>query len=163
MPRIRKVRVLSVALPITFLILAGTAYADPVLAESMGLDVWEIGQLEKDLKNSQTRGDRLEAELLNLHDVMAANDLILADVVEGRMTLPVAARRKWDLNRDRAMVRDHLDRTCTAPTYEEKTAEDLYARISSAYRDAPNSEALCRRLRAEYEAAYHAPVPPRDS
>lgn len=160
MPRIRKVRVLSAALPITFLILAGTAYADPLLAESMGLDVWEIGRLEQDLKTSQARGDRLEVELQGLHDMIAVNEVIAADVVAGRVTLPVAARQKWEVNRSRVALRDHLDRRYSGATYEEKMAQDLYHRIADERRDDATFGPVLARLKAEYAAAYHAPLPP---
>ncbi|QEL16332.1 hypothetical protein [Limnoglobus roseus] len=159
MTRIRNARVLSAALPITVLILAGTAYADPVLAESLGLDVWEVGRLENDLRAAEACGDRLEAEFQSLQELMAVNDVILADVAAGRLELSAAARRKWELNRHRPTIRDHLNRHCRGRTGEEKVAHDLCRRIGQEYRAAPDFDALVRRLHAEYETAYHAPLP----
>ena len=55
MRRIRKVRVLVLAVPIALAYVGGTALADPNVVQAMGLDVWRIGQLERELRMSQSR------------------------------------------------------------------------------------------------------------
>lgn len=156
MPRVRKLRVVSVAVPTAFLILAGTAWADPLLAESMGLDVWQIGRLEDDLKRTQRDHAKLDLELQEVQELTVLNEATLHDVIEGRVELSAAAKQKWEANKHRPAVRDHLDRSRTGATFEEKTAHDLYVRVVRDYQRRPDYTAVCDRLRQEYVAAYHA-------
>lgn len=155
--RIRKVRVVAVAVPVAFLVVAGTALADPVLMESMGLDVWEIGRLERELQSHDRRGDELAKELQDTLDLTATNDLIEEDVIAGRLDLPTAAARKWDLNQHRLPYRGHLDLWRKGASYEEKMAHDLYCRIAN--RDPATAQSIRDRLNREFEAAYGTALP----
>ncbi|QEL14297.1 hypothetical protein [Limnoglobus roseus] len=155
MPRIRKLRVVSVAVPVALFVVASTAWADPLLAESMGLDVWEIGRLENDLKQANHETARLETALQDTQEIMVLNEMILRDVIDGRVELPAAAKRKWEANKYRKIIREHLDMNRTGANYEEKTAHDLYLRAIHESQKRADHDALCQRLRAEYQAAYH--------
>lgn len=153
--RVRKVRVLAVALPVAFAVVAGTALADPVLAESMGLDVWEIGRLERDLQTQDRTAQKLEIELQGLCDLAALNEAILDDVLAGRLELSAAAGRKWELNQHRPAIREHLDYRYGGDNYERKVAQDLCARALREDRGA----GLWGRLNREYRAAYGVDLP----
>jgi hypothetical protein len=153
--RVRKVRVLAVAVPVAFVVVAGTALADPVLAESMGLDVWEIGRLERELQAEDQTALKLEADLQATRDLLALNDAILDDVITGRLELSAAAERKWELNQHRAAVRDHLDRLYAGDGYPQKFAQDLISRAKYDSRGA----AVRDRLTREYRAAYGIDLP----
>ena len=155
MVRIRKVRVVALALPIAFAAVAGTALADPVLVEAMGLDVWHIGQLERDLRESQRRDGKLERELQCVIDRATTHNYMLDDLVAGRQSLSETARRKWEMNRDRAVLLDHLERDRLGPTPEAKMAHDLIE--FACGRDAPAG--LRQSLAAQYEAAYGVALP----
>ncbi len=155
MVRIRKVRVFALAVPIAFVAVAGSALADPLLAEAMGLDVWHVGQLERDLRMSRHVDIKLESELQSIMDRSAVHNLMLDDLVAARITLVEAAREKWEKNRDRAVLRDHLDRNRSGPSMEAKMAHDLI--VAAFGRD--GSDELNSRLRSEYLAAYGTALP----
>jgi hypothetical protein len=153
--RVRKVRVLAVAVPVAFAVVAGTALADPVLVESMGLDVWEIGRLERQLQAEDRVTQKLDADLQGVQDMAALNEAILDDVIAGRLELSAAAERKWELNRHRATTLNHLDRHYAGDSYPQKVAQDLVAR---AGRD-DRGPGLRDRLAREYRAAYGVDLP----
>ncbi len=154
MPRIRKFRVVAVAVPAALLILAGTAWADPLLVESMGLDVWEIGRLEDDLKRSNRETTRLETEMVNIQELTILNEMTFQDVIAGHTEISAAAKRKWEANKHRPAVREHLSLNRKGATYEERTAHDLYIRAYHESADRPDHAAVCERLRREFFAAY---------
>jgi hypothetical protein len=160
MRRIRMLRVcvLSVSIAITYV--AGTALADPLFVEAMGLEVWQIGRLERDLKLAQVRDTRLERELQTVLDRAVVHNLMLDDLAAGRVTLAETARRKWEMNRHRLEIRDHLARNCAGPTMEARMAHDLCLKvIGNLEFERRDPRLIARRLTAEYETAYGVPYP----
>ncbi len=125
MPRIRKVRVMILSLSIAMTVLAGTALADPLVIEAMGLDVWHVGQLEQELRNAQVRDTKLDNELQLTIDRATIHKLMLEDMVSGRRTLQETAERKWEMNQNRDVVVNHLKRNRIGSTMEAKMAHDF--------------------------------------
>lgn len=158
MIRIRKIRVAALAVPVAMIFVAGTALADPVLVEAMGLDVWHIGQLENDLRTAERADRRLERELQAVLDRTGVHNLILDDVVAGRLSLSDAARQKCELNRGRSVLFDHLKRYRFGPTVEAKMAHDLL--VMACERNPGERPAeMKRRLATEYRVAYGVAAP----
>lgn len=160
MSRIRRIRVVALAVPIALGVVAGTALADPVLVEAMGLDVWHIGQLERDLQRAKGIETQLDRELQVVLDRAAVHDQILDDLVSGRLALVEAARQKWKMNRGRSVLVDHLERQCFGPTFEAKMAHDLY--MNATTRIGISTETLRElrtRLSREYREAYGVEIP----
>lgn len=91
MIRIRKVRVVALAVPIALVAVAGSALADPIIAEAMGLDVWHVGQFERELRETQRIDGKLDRELQVVNDRACLHNLLLDDLVAGRLTLAEAA------------------------------------------------------------------------
>lgn len=158
MVRIRKVRVFAVAVPVALLAIAGSAIADPVLAEAMGLDVWHVGQLERDLRENQRTESKLDRELQVITDRAGIHDLILDDLISGRLKLAEAARLKWEMNRDRKLMVDHLNRFRIGSSMEARMAHDLI--VLANYRVESESRVEIRtRLINQYRKAFGIALP----
>lgn len=149
--RIRKIRVFALAVPVALAVVTGTALADPLLAEAIGLDVWHVGELERSLRNSKHVENRLERELQMIIDRANVHSLLLDDLVAGRVSLRDAARQKWEMNRHRSIIIEHLDTHRCGPNYEAKMAHDLISLASGIASTPPGVRA---RLIAEYREAY---------
>jgi hypothetical protein len=160
MARFRIVRVFALAVPIALVAVGGTAMADPLLVEAMGLDVWHVGQLERDLRTANHRDRELDVEMQTVQDRAAVHNLLLDDLVADRISLVEAARRKWKLNESRFVIRDHLARHRVGPTMEAKMAHDLIE-MAIVHTDGDRTVALVQRLRAAYRMAYGADLPVR--
>ncbi len=166
MRRIRKVRVFVLAVPIALAYVGGTALADPNVVQAMGLDVWRIGQLERELRMSQSRESKLERDLQTINDRATVHNLMLDDLIHGRVTLVETARRKWEMNQHRQELRDHLELHCFGPTMEARMAYDLCESVASKWAGGnvdSAGAATIRRVRAEYEVAYGVAYRPRCS
>lgn len=158
MVRIRKLRVAILSIAVAGKFVAGIALADPLMVEALGLDVWHIGQLERDLRQAHQLENRLEDEHQMMLDRTSVHNLIMDDLVAGRTKLPDAAARKWAMNRDREVVREFLNRARFGPTFEAKMAHDLYV-LACDPCVRPFDPKLEVRLRAEYDAAYGTSLP----
>jgi hypothetical protein len=160
MRRYRSFRLFVLSASIALTYVAGTALADPLVVEAMGLDVWQIGRLERDLKQAQIRDTRLDRELQTVLDRAVVHNLMLDDLAEGRAPLLETARRKWESNRHRHEFREHLMRNCDGPNMEARMAHDLTKMVFDKFQfERRDSSAIARRLKAEYETAYGAPYP----
>ncbi len=160
MRRIRTIRVFVLAIPLALAYVGGTAMADPLVVEAMGLDVWRIGQLEHELRQTQSREAKLDRDLQVVFDRAIVHNLMLEDLLDGRATLVETARRKWELNRHRPELCDFLVRDCAGPSMEARMAHDLYLKAKSKCDEGrPGREIILARLRAEYLAAYGEPCP----
>lgn len=159
MPRIRPVRTLTAALSGTAALWAA-GVSDPAWAESVGVDVWNIGRLEADLRESSATGRRWDERLEQRGVQMQRNELLAAAVWAGR-PLPGAAAQLWAENRADSGFRYAVEYTCPGPTTEARAASNLIGRVDRQLveRATPDQRAaVLARLRAEYEAAYGEPV-----
>ena len=98
MARIRFVRVLSVAVPVAVIAMLGWVVADPVLAEAAGIDVWNVGRLEDELREANVAGDQLTKVNNDNQSQYQMNQAILFDVINGKRKLAVAAEQLWKMN-----------------------------------------------------------------
>lgn len=162
MSRIRISRVAALSIPTALVIVAGTALADPVFVRAMGLDVWQIGRLENELRHARSHETRLDRELQVVLDRAALHDMMLDDLIAGRLSLVETARRKWSMNQYRDVVVDHLARNCFGPSFEAKMAYDLYQHaITKVELSDRVRQEVKVRLAKEYRVAFGLAIPER--
>ena len=158
MARLRKTRVVILAVSITFVYLAGTALADPLLAEAMGLDVWHIGRLERELIESRSREHKLESDFQAVLDRTAVHNHMLEDMAFGRVSLVVTARRKWEMNQNRDVIRQHLTHNRSGSSMEARMAHDLVINAIDKFgREIPAETR--EAWKAEYKSEYDSELP----
>ncbi|WP_149108748.1 hypothetical protein [Limnoglobus roseus] len=114
-------------------------------------------QLVAEMESSKELSSSLDRQSHNIQDVITFNQLVLDDVIAGRIELTEAAKQKWEVNGVNDFFQTYLTRVSSAPGYEAKTAHDLLvqARDLCAKSDLP---AVSSRLRQQYEAGY-GPLP----
>lgn len=160
MARIRFVRVLSVAVPVAVIAILGWVVADPVLAEAAGLDVWNVGRLEDELRETNTAGDKLTAIHAANQSQYQLNQAILFDVIDGKRKLAVAAEQLWKMNHLLPSYVYVIPARRKGPTIIAKVAHNIMCSASQELRGKPvEQRAMIARLRAEYEAAFGASAP----
>ncbi len=160
MARIRFVRVLSVSVPVSVIAMLGWVVADPVLAEAAGLDVWNVGRLEDELRETNVAGDKLTAIHVANQSQYQLNQAILFDVIGGKRKLAIAAEQLWKMNQQSPGYTYVIPARRKGPTIIAKVAHNIMYSASQELRDNPvQQRELVVRLRAEYEAAYGVPAP----
>jgi hypothetical protein len=160
MARIRPNRVPAAAGTAAAIFVLTTWAGDPAWARAAGLDVWNVGRLEDQLRASRAEAVRLEnQEAAYLHQY-EVNRLLVLDVAAGRRPLAEAADALWGMNKDRPGYAYNLDRNFRGPTVQARAAHHILYRIAMED-DLPPAEkaAALARLRPAYAAAFGAPAP----
>ncbi len=158
MVRLQQFRLTAMVLPLLFLILAGTAFARPKLVQSLGLDVWKMRQLEEEMQSSRKLSYSLDCQSHDIQEIITLNQIILTDLIAGRLDLTQAAKQKWELNSVHDFYHNYLNRTSTATGYEAKTAHDLITQACEVC-DPNDRPFLAVRLENQYEAEYGITLP----
>ena len=160
MARIRFVRVLSVSVPVSVIAMLGWVVADPVLAEAAGLDVWNVGRLEDELRETNVAGDKLTAIHVANQSQYQLNQAILFDVIGGKRKLAIAAEQLWKMNQQSPGYTYVIPARRKGPTIIAKVAHNIMYSASQELRGKPvEQRAMIERLRAEYEATFGASAP----
>lgn len=160
MARIRYVRVISVAVPIAIVAMLGWVVVDPVLAEAAGIDVWNVGRLEDELRDANIAGDQLTKINNANQSQYQMNFAILYDVINGKRKLSVAAEQLWKMNQQSSGYSYVIPSIRKGPTIVAKVAHNVMYNASQELRQNPvQQREVVARLRAEYEAAYGVPAP----
>lgn len=160
MRRVRPTITLTAA-GVGFVALVLTTWAaDPVWARAAGLDVWNVGRLEDELRRYRADENRLQAEFEVHQHRFAVNDLLAQEVIDGRRPLAAAADLYWQLNQETPGFATSVRFYYRGPTLSAKVAQNLLLRAERQGRFEPGRKAeVLARLRAEYAAAYGEPVP----
>lgn len=134
--------------------------ADPAWARSAGLDVWNVGRLEDELRKSRAEYLDLEARHVAMREQFEANDQLVRDVYAGRRRLADAAAVLWETNQDMPGFVAVVTAYFRGPTDTAKSAHNILNRIEIDT-DLPAGEKAraLARLRSEYAAAFGAPAP----
>jgi hypothetical protein len=160
---LRRTRPNRILIPagIACLVFALTTWAaDPAWARSAGLDVWNVGRLENDLRHNQAEYLKLEAR----HELMLRqfeqNDLLVRDVFAGRRPLAEAAEVLWEANQEMPGFVAVLQVRYRGPSTTAKAAHNILERIAMGLDFPADRKAReFARLRAEYTAAFGIPAP----
>ena len=160
MDRIRYIQLFSAARAVIFFGILSWFAIDSAAAEAAGMDVWNIGRLEVELRDTNARGDRLNAEQATNQAQIEVNQSILYDVINGKRKLVEAANQLWIMNQDSPGYADVIPKSRRGPTILAKVAHNIIVRASQELRHTPDEQrATIARLRAEYEAAFGASAP----
>ncbi len=163
MVRIRYVRVVGVAVAITGFFMVSLVLCDPKLAEATGLDVWNVGRLEDQLRAANVTGDQLILQQEANLSQFQMNRAIIHDVVNGKRKLHIAAEQLWKMNQHTHGYIYVIPFTRSGPTIIAKVAHNIIAILVAELMPYPiQKEATIARLRAEYEATYGVPAPTVD-
>jgi hypothetical protein len=159
--RFRPNRIVTVAAIALALFALSTWAADPAWARSAGLDVWNVGRLEDELRHNRDEYLRLEVKHAAMLRQFEANDILLRDVFDGRRPLTEAADVLWETNQDMPGFVTVIHMNFRGPNTQARVAHNILDRLALD-RDLPagRKAAEMNRLRAEYVAAYGAPPPP---
>jgi hypothetical protein len=129
--------------------------ADPVWVRVAGLDAWNIGRLEDELRACAAENDRLDREWEESAVRSAANWELIRAVADGRRPLGAAAADALRLNAGNPGFLATLDFAHPAPTREAQAALNLIARVATLPELYEPAKSLAlTRLRAEYAAEY---------
>jgi|GEM_PF-5102274 len=160
MARFRYIRVISVAVPIAVIAILGWVVVDPVLAEAAGIDVWNVGRLEDELRDANRKGDQLSTLNQTLQSQYQVNQAIVYDVINGKRKLTVAAEQLWKMNHQSSGYAYVITSIRKGPTIIAKVAHNIMCNATQELSQNPvQQRELVARLRAEYEAAYGVPAP----
>jgi hypothetical protein len=158
--RIRPSRILIVT-GIALAIFALSTWAtDPVWARSAGLDVWNVGRLEDELRNCRDENRRLELKHATMTRQFEANEILVHEVFDGRRPLAEAAEVLWESNQDMPGFVAVIHINFRGPTTLAKVAHNILERIA-LNREIPvgRRAAELTRLRAEYATTYGVSAP----
>lgn len=151
MPTIRPPRVFGAAtagFALTFGILAA---ADPAWAGVVGVDVWNVGELEMELKRSEVRKTGLDHQMEVMDQAFTLNRLLTEELAAGERPLAEAADLFAAANREVAGTETMLEFEYPGGTPRGRIARYL---IDRAERSAGAKPAAVARLRAEYASAF---------
>ncbi len=163
MDRIRYIQLFSAAIAVTFFGILSWFAIDSATAEAAGMDVWNIGRLEVELRDTNARGDRLNAEQATNQAQIEVNQSILYDVINGKRKLAEAAGQLWKMNLHSPGYTDVIPKSRRGPTILAKVAHNIIVRAAQELYEKPTGRrALIARLRAEYEMAFGVIAPEID-
>lgn len=134
------------ALTVSAAVLAG----HPTLARSVGMDVWNVPELQQQLDNASGESHRLSTEDDIVLQRIAKKETIVKELIAGRATLADATARFGELNAARPLALETVRDAYPGATDQEKTARNV---IAYALGRTPVADrgALSRRLEAELQ------------
>ena len=101
---------------------ASLVVANPSWAKSVGLDVWNVPELEEELAAAARDRERMDGVNTTLLNRIAAKEAVIAELIAGRATLAEATSEFLSLNADRP---EHLQMMRSA--YPNRTDEERAA------------------------------------
>src|SRR5688572_11402667 len=99
--RVRPTRVLTAAGMAVAIGSLATWATDPAWAHAAGLDVWNVGRLEDQLRQCHADAARLEMRHAVLDHQIEATRLLIGEAAAGRVPLAAAAAEVLRANKDR--------------------------------------------------------------
>jgi hypothetical protein len=129
-------------------LLASTIALHPAWAQSVGVDVWNLPELQRQFREADDEGRRLSADNAELMRCLRAKEATVADLLAGRVALAEAADRFSALNDAQPRCAARVRERYAGGTDREKCARNV---IDFALHRAPPRErdALAARLEAE--------------
>lgn len=139
-------RRLTATLVVTFAVLAG----HPTLARSVGMDVWNVPELQQQLDAASDESARLRTEDDVVLQRIAVKEAIVKELIAGHTTLAETTDRFAEMNANRPQALAVIRLAYPGATDQEKTARNV---ISYALGRTPVADraALSRRLEAELQ------------
>jgi hypothetical protein len=135
---------------VAVLVVAGVGIlaAHPTLAQSLGVDVWNVPSLQEELRAGEGVDRQLTDQSQEVRQRIAVKDAIVADLVAGRISLSEATERFAELNAAHPEYLDAIRAAFAGETDQEKMARNVIA--FAVLRTAPDErDLLTARLEAE--------------
>lgn len=123
---------------------------DPAWAREAGLDVWNVGRLEEQLRTSDADRDRLHAQECQQTQRYAVNARIVAEVVRGQRSLVEGGEVLWQINRADPGYVTALECYFHGPTPTARAANNLIQRVRRGNLPSAERDVAVARLTAEY-------------
>jgi hypothetical protein len=118
-------------------------------APGLGQDFWR--EPLRSMAEEQARGEKLDASLAAARRQQAAKRAILADVTAGRLTLPEAAARFRDVDRQSPWFFWDGFRLNPGASDDERHCREVITQLRATMAEFPATEGAARRLEAELE------------
>lgn len=149
----RRTALRPVKIILLLIVVAVTALAHPLTVRTVGVDLWKVGDAERDLRQAQLDESRLDRECEYAREEAEVSGVLLDDLIAGRAELSAVARQRWEMSRDRSGIRQFLEENRRGPTLEAKMAHNLVVQIGEVCPQEARA-AVDQRLRQQYQAAY---------
>lgn len=148
----RSVRYALFAAAPVALLLAGVAFANPVLTRSLGLDLWNLPATQTRFAQEQKRGRELAALHGQIARRMAVKATTVSDLIEGRLSFDRSLERVRQLLVSNPQARDWLAEQHPGATADELAYRHLLGMVESMLEDDP---AQCRVTVARLTKEWH--------
>jgi len=102
------------------LLAAGVYGLCPTFLGELGLDVWELPNLQREYDEAAERQDGLDRRLRGALHRNEGRSLICGELTAGRISLAEAVRQMWALGDAPANLRWHLERTVPGASDNER-------------------------------------------
>lgn len=133
----------------------GAAVLTPVGPDNLLGKGWLMPGESRVLQDEVRRGKRLDAQLHELWEILAAKRRLVADVIAGRLPLDQAAERCRGLNHQKAVFGEQVhSRAFPGRTEHQRHAREVIELVRGALEDQPEgAAAVLSRLEAEFAAS----------
>jgi hypothetical protein len=130
----------------------GAAVLTPVGPDNLLGKGWLVPGESRALQDEVRRGRRLDAQLQEMWEVLAAKQRLVADVIAGRLTLDQAAERCRELNHQKTVFCEHVhSHAFPGRTEHQRHAREVIELVRAALEDQPEgAAAVLSRLEAEF-------------
>jgi hypothetical protein len=137
--------------------LCGVLAIHPTLAQSLGVDVWNVSTLKAQLRATETENVRLAAEDEEVRDRIAIKEGLITDLIAHRTTLAEVTEQFIVLDASRPRYLEILRRAYPATTDREVMARNVIA--YTLPRVAPEERAaVSSRLEADLQQMLSHPI-----
>lgn len=130
--------------------IVGAAYADPEWAADLGVDYWNLPELQSQLDETRRTREDLEQRSQATLQRMAQKQAVIAELINGDISLADAASQFKRLNRGTATertLRSHYSRW----SYDEACCRNVIEMTLGA-KELADREAMARRLASELDS-----------
>ncbi len=139
-------RRLAFVLPV--LVLAGVS-AHPSLAQSLGIDLWELPALQRSMEESRERARQLEYKNDDVRKRIMIKEILITDLIEGRSTLEEVAGQFLTLNETSPEYMEVIRSSYEGSTDLEKTIQNVIDFASVRVPEGERRDQLVGRLQEE--------------
>lgn len=116
---------------------------------TIGFDVWNLPQLEREVRDSEAANEELAALNSDIQARIATKEALVAELIEGRSSLAKVTDEFAAMNQAQPGYMDVIRVTFLGRNDREKVARTVIAYVSSRIQDRDESARTVERLEAE--------------
>jgi hypothetical protein len=132
-------------------------WAAPTLATDLGVDVWAMSDLQRQLEQEMKIDEDLQARSDSVMMRIRAKAALVRELVDGQRTLLEVAAQFRDMNAGRDDYRSVIERVHPGRTYDERVCRNVITGVESCLQDNPSlRDEVSTRLNAELDHALKA-------